>query len=120
MIVDYAKALGEKMSKQSASRLQIFSKSGIEGASEPFKPDDRIESRFDREDYDSEKDLRIVLILWPGFLKWGNDNAENLDQWCVWTRAIVELHGTFKPLLESQEGGQKRCSDLQILNPNKN
>ena len=51
-----------------------------------------MKSRLGDEDYDPEDRLRVDLVLSPGFLKYGNDNAENLDDWSVWTPAIVEVH----------------------------
>ncbi|PWW74263.1 hypothetical protein C7212DRAFT_365280 [Tuber magnatum] len=91
-IVKCAKALSEKMGQQS-SELQILSKSWFSNKDRLFTPDDgRMENRYGGEDYDSQTDLRVDLILSPGFLKYGNDNAENLDVWNVWTPAIVEIH----------------------------
>ncbi|KAG0633162.1 hypothetical protein HOY80DRAFT_913843 [Tuber brumale] len=96
-IVKYAKALGEKMSKQS-SELRILSKSWFSKNGRTFVPGDlRVESRLAGEDYDPQDNLRVDLILSPGFLKYGDDNAENLDVWNVWTPTIVELHGLPRP-----------------------
>ena len=41
------------------------------------------------------------LVHSPGFLKYGNDNAENLDDWSVWTPAIVERHDPARPFPSS-------------------
>jgi len=96
-IVNYAKALGEKMSKQS-SKLQILSKSWLSNNDRHFIPNDpRVKSRLGDEDYDLQDLLRADLVLSPGFLKYGNDNAENLDDWSVWTPAIVEIHDPARP-----------------------
>ena len=78
-IVNHAKALGEKMSKQS-SLLQMFSKPWFNNNDRLFIPNDpRVKSRLGDEDYDPEDRLRVDLVLSPGFLEYGNDNAENLD-----------------------------------------
>ncbi|CUS11600.1 unnamed protein product [Tuber aestivum] len=91
-IIKDAKTLGEKMGKQ-ASELRVLSKSWFSKRDRLFTPDDdRMENRYGGEDYDSQDNLRVDLILSPGFLKHGNDNAENLDDWDVWTPAIVEIH----------------------------
>jgi len=98
VIVNYAKALGEKMSKQS-SELKMISKSWFNNNDRLFIPNDsRVKSRLGDEDYDPRDRLRVDLVLSPGFLKYGNDNAENLDVWSVWTPAIVEIHDPARPL----------------------
>ncbi|KAG0124761.1 hypothetical protein HOY82DRAFT_673416 [Tuber indicum] len=97
-IVEDAKALGEKISKQS-SELRMLSKSWFSENNRLFTLDDvRMESRLGNDEYDPQDDLRVDLILFPGFLKYGNDNAENLDDWNVWTPAIVEIDGLLPPL----------------------
>ena len=55
-----------------------------------------MKSRLGDEYYDRQDLLRVDLVLSPGFLKYGNDNAENLD-WTVWTPAIVEIHNPARP-----------------------
>jgi len=96
-IVNYAKALGEKMSEQS-SELKMISKSWFNNNDRLFIPNDpRVKSRLGDEDYDPQDLLRVDLVLSPGFLKYGNDNAENLDDWSVWTPAIVEIHDPARP-----------------------
>ena len=85
------------MSKQSFD-LQIFCKSLFNGNDRLFIPNDpRVKSRLGDEDYDPQDLLRVDLVLSPGFLKYGNDNAENLDDWSVWTPAIVEIHNPARP-----------------------
>ena len=80
------------MSKQS-SELKVVSKSWFNNNDRHFIPNDpRAKSRLGDEDYDPQELLRVDLVLSPGFLKYGNDNAENLDIWSVWTPAIVEIH----------------------------
>ena len=56
-----------------------------------------MKSRLGDEDYDPQDLLRVDLVLSPGFLKYGNDNAENLDDWSVWAPAIVEIHNPARP-----------------------
>jgi len=86
------------MSKQ-ASELQILSKPWFDHNNRLFVPNDpRVKSRLGDEDYDPQDRLRVDLILSPGFLKYGNDNAENIDDWSVWTPAIVEVHDPARPL----------------------
>lgn len=98
VIVKYAIELGEKMSKQS-SELYMFSKPWFDHNDRLFIPNDpRVKSRLGDEDYDPQDRLRVDLILSPGFLKYGNDNAENLDVWSVWTPAIVEIHDPARQL----------------------
>ncbi|RPB00763.1 hypothetical protein L873DRAFT_1678963 [Choiromyces venosus 120613-1] len=97
-IVKYAKALSEKMSKQS-SELQVLAKPWFNQNNRCFNPnDDRMKSRLGDDDYSSQDDLKVDLILFPGFLKYGNDNAENLDVWNVWTPAIVEIDRPLPPI----------------------
>ena len=72
----------------------MLSKSWLSNNSRLLIPNDpRVKSRLGDEDYNPEDHLRVDLVLSPGFLKYGNDNAENLDDWSVWTPAIVETHG---------------------------
>ncbi|PUU75809.1 hypothetical protein B9Z19DRAFT_1130733 [Tuber borchii] len=96
-IVKHAQALGEKMSMQS-SKLEIFSKSWFNNTNRLFIANDsRVKSRLGDEDYDPQDLLRVDLVLSPGFLKYGNDNAENIDDWSVWTPAIVEIYDPARP-----------------------
>ena len=76
----------------------MLSKSWLSNNSRLLIPNDpRVKSRLGDEDYDPEDHLRVDLVLSPGFLKYGNDNAENLDDWSVWTPAIVETHDPARP-----------------------
>jgi len=83
------------MSEQS-SELQIFCKSWFNN-NDFILNDPRVKSRLGDEDYDPQDLLRVDLVFSPGLLKYGNDNAENLDDWSVWTPAIVETHDPARP-----------------------
>ena len=96
-IVEYAKTLNEKMSKQS-SEPHMLSKSWLSDNNRLFIPNDTwVKSRLCDEDYDFQDLVRADLVLSPGFLKCGNDNGENLDDWSVWTPAMVEIHDPARP-----------------------
>jgi hypothetical protein len=51
----------------------------------------RMELRSIDEGSDSKMEGEIAIVLRPGLLKWGRDNAENWNSWSVWTRARVEV-----------------------------
>lgn len=53
--------------------------------------DHRMELRSIDEGSDSKMEGEIAIVLCPGLLKWGRDNAENWNSWSVWTRARVEV-----------------------------
>ncbi|PUU78957.1 hypothetical protein B9Z19DRAFT_1064651 [Tuber borchii] len=75
----------------------MFSKSQFNNNNRLFILNDpRVKSRLGDEDYDPQDLLRVDLVLSPGFLKYGNDNAER-DDWNIWTPTIVEIHDPARP-----------------------
>lgn len=87
-----AKKLGEKMSQQ-GSELVVMDKKWFEERDRKVDlTDGWVRARLAEED-DAEPGMnwRVDLILAPGFLKYGDDDSENLDQCSLWARAAVDV-----------------------------
>ena len=91
-IIGNAMKLAAKISQQ-ASKLVIIDKEWFQENGRQLVPsDDRMKDRLGDGDNDNPRaDLMVDLILTPGFLKYGNDNAEYLDQYSVWMPAKVDV-----------------------------
>ena len=91
-IIGNAMQLAAKISQQ-ASKLVITDREWFqENGRQLVSSDDRVTDRLGDEDDDNPgADLMVDLILTPGFLKYGNDNAEYLDQYSVWMPANVDV-----------------------------
>jgi hypothetical protein len=93
-IVNDAAALAVKMSQQ-ASKLEIVNKEWFHNnGREVGHSDDRVKGRLAEGDDNPGTDLTVDLILTPGFLKYGNDNAEHLDKYSVWIPARVDIRNS--------------------------
>lgn len=75
-----------------AAELKIMDKSWFEGSGRGFVCDDeRMKGRFAEEDEDAGEGFRVDIVLRPGFLKYGNDDGENLEKYAVWIPAMLDL-----------------------------
>lgn len=75
-----------------AAKLEIMDKSWFERSQRVFLfNDDRMKGRFAEEYEESEEGFQVDIILRPGFLKYGNDEGENLENYAVWIPAILDL-----------------------------
>lgn len=91
VFIEAAGNLAISLGKQ-AARLKIMDKSWFEGSGRVFACDDeRMKGRFAEEDEDPEEEFRVDIILRPGFLKYGNDDGENLERYAVWIPAMLDL-----------------------------
>ena len=92
-IINDAMALAAKMSQQ-ASKLVVIDMEWLQKNGRKLdRNDDRMKDRLGDGDDNPEADLTVDLILTPGFLKHGNDDAEHLDQYSVWMPAKVDIRG---------------------------
>ena len=90
-ITKEAMELAAKMSQQ-ASKLVIINKEWFQKNGRKLgRDDDRVKDRLGDGDDNPQADLTVDLILTPGFLKYGNDDAEHLDQYSVWMPAKVDI-----------------------------
>lgn len=84
---DLAVMLGRK-----AAELRIMDKSWFNDSGRVFICDDqRMKGRLAEEDEDLDEVLRVDIVLRPGFLKYGNDDGENLEKYAVWVPAVLDL-----------------------------
>lgn len=75
-----------------AAKLEIMDKSWFERPEAAFVcKDERMKGRFMEEDEESEEGFQVDIILRPGFLKYGNDEGENLENYAVWIPAVLDL-----------------------------
>lgn len=91
VFIEAAGDLAINLGKQAAG-LKIMDKSWFEGSGRVFVCDDeKMKGRFAEEDEDPGGDFRVDIILRPGFLKYGNDDGENLERYAVWIPAMLDL-----------------------------
>lgn len=91
VFIEAAGDLGVMLGKQAAD-LRIMDKSWFERSERVFVCDDeRMKGRLAEEDDDLDGGLRVDLVLRPGFLKYGNDEGENLENYAVWIPAMLDL-----------------------------
>lgn len=91
VFIEAAGNLAIDLGKQAAG-LKIMDKSWFEDSERVFVCDDeRMKGRFGEEDEDPERNFRVDIILRPGFLKYGNDDGENLERYAVWIPAMLDL-----------------------------
>lgn len=91
VFIEAAGNLGVILGKQ-AAELGIMDKSWFERSGRVFVCDDeRMKGRLAEEDDDLDGGLRVDLVLRPGFLKHGNDDGENLENYAVWIPAMLDL-----------------------------
>ena len=115
-IISDAIELAVKMSQQ-ASKLVVIDKEWFQKNGRKLgRNDDRMKDRLGDGDDHPEVDLTVDLILTPGFLKHGNDDAEHLDQYSVWMPAKVDIrdrHGGNLPPAEPQANELVEVQDGQ-------
>lgn len=91
VFIEAAGNLGVMLGKQ-AAELRIMDKSWFERSGRVFVCDDeRMKGRLAEEDDDLDEGLRVDIVLRPGFLKYGNDDGENLEKYAVWVPAMLDL-----------------------------
>ena len=110
-IFNDAMTLAAKMSQQ-ASKLVVMDKEWFQKNGRKLgRNDDRMKDRLGDGDDHPEADLTVDLILTPGFLKHGNDDAEHLDQYSVWMPAKVDIrdrHGGNPPPASGETRANER------------
>lgn len=119
--VEAAGDLAAILSRQ-AAKLEIIDKAWFERSQTAFVcADDRMHGRLGEEDEDEEDGFQVDIILQPGFLKYGNDDGEDLEKYAVWIPAMLDLSekGGFEEVQESIDidtpGAQpERLRDLDI------
>lgn len=100
---DLAVILGRK-----AAELRIMDKSWFNHSGRVFVcNDERMKGRLAEEDEDQLGEvLRVDIILRPGFLKYGNDDGENLEKYAVWVPAMLDLGTVTDSEVEGEWGTQ--------------
>lgn len=89
--IEAAGNLAATLSRQ-AAKLEIMDKSWFERPQGAFvRNDERMKGRFAEEYEESEEGFRVDIILRPGFLKYGNDEGDNLEKYAVWIPAMLDL-----------------------------
>lgn len=84
-------ALATKMSQQ-ASKVVILNQEWFQENGRKFGINDKkMKDRLGEAVDNPEEDFTIDLILAPGLLKFGNDDAEHLDKFHVWMPAVVDI-----------------------------
>lgn len=75
-----------------AAKLEAMDKSWFERPGAAFVcNDERMKGRLGEECEESEEGFQVDIILRPGFLKYGNDEGENLEKYAVWIPAVVDV-----------------------------
>lgn len=103
--VEAAGALAATLSRQ-AAKLEIIDKAWFERSRTAFVcADDRMQGRFAEEDEDEQDGFQVDIVLRPGFLKYGNDDGEDLEKYAVWIPAMLDLSekGGFEDAQESMD-----------------
>ncbi|KAK0619195.1 hypothetical protein B0T14DRAFT_518781 [Immersiella caudata] len=92
--VDIGRNLGELRADLIIMNNRWFQhRSDPDGFISPSDLGARIDPRFSAEEEESQAICRakVGIVLFPGLLKYGNDDGERWDSWTVWTPAKVQL-----------------------------
>lgn len=103
--VSAAGAIAATLSRQ-AAKLEIIDKAWFERSRTAFVcADNRMQGRFAEEDEDEPDGFQVDIVLRPGFLKYGNDDGEDLEKYAVWIPAVLDLSekGGFEDAQESMD-----------------